>query len=66
MRAGNVADMVEREDDIREVQEDAAEATEPARERRGRDDVGIEDDPGRAPGEEPLEVDEGDEEISAF
>ena len=58
--------MVEREDDIREVQEDAADATEPARERRGRDDVGIEDDPGRALGEEPLEVDEGDEEISAF
>ena len=58
--------MMEREDDIREVQEDAADATEEARERRGRADVGIEDDPGRAPGEEPLEVDEGDEEISAF
>ena len=58
--------MVEREDDIRKVQEDAGDATEEARERRGRDDVEIQDDPGRAPGEGPLEVDEGDEEISAF
>jgi hypothetical protein len=58
--------MVEREDDIREVQEDAAEATEEARERRGREGVEGADDPGRAGGDEPLEVDEGDEEISAF
>jgi len=57
--------MVEREDDIRKVDEDAADATEEARERRGREDVKGDDDPGRAPGEEPLQADE-DEEITAF
>jgi len=58
--------MIEREDDIREVEDDAADATEEARERRGREGVEAGDDPGRAGGDEPLEVDEGDEEISAF
>jgi hypothetical protein len=58
--------MVEREDDIREVEEDAADATEPARERRGREGVEAGDDPGRKGPDEPLEVGEGDEEISAF
>lgn len=42
------------------------EATEEARRRRGEDDVEIADDRGRAAGEEPLSVDEDDEEISAF
>ena len=58
--------MVEREDDIREVDEAAADATEEARERRGRDDERVEDDPAREPGEGPLEVDEGDGHVSAF
>lgn len=58
--------MTHHEHDEQGLEQELGEATEEARRRRGADDVELADDPGRAAGEEPLAVDEDDEEISAF